>query len=147
MPPADVLHDEVAAFFESYRTAFERGDAALIAEHYAYPAHITSDIGHVALVLVSSKDDWTNKANDLLGMYARIGFHSATVLEIAVVELSTLVVQGRVKWALNDAAGQLLYDFDAIYTLGRFEDGLKITAICNNEMPRYRACFARLGAA
>jgi hypothetical protein len=33
----------VRSFLESYRDAFERLDAAAIADHYAYPSHITGD--------------------------------------------------------------------------------------------------------
>jgi hypothetical protein len=138
------LQAEVEEFFGSYRQAVERRDAANIADHFAYPAHVTSDVGTVALVPVTSKADWTKTIEDLLGMYRKIGFHSA-VLQVTVTELSSLLVQGRVHWVLNDAAGALLYDFDATYTLGRFDHRLKIaSAVSHDEIPRYRACVARL---
>jgi hypothetical protein len=102
-------------------------------------------VGTVALVPVTSKEDWTRKVEDLLGMYKRIGFHSATVQEVVVTELSSLLAHARVHWALHDGAGALLYDFDTTYTLGRFDQRLKITSvISHNEIPRYRACLARL---
>ena len=140
------LQAEVEEFFGSYRQAFERHDAARIADHFAYPAHVTSDVGTVALVPVSSKEDWTRKVEDLLGMYKKIGFHSAIPLEIVVTEPSSILAQARVHWALNDAHGKVLYDFDATYTLGRLDRRLKIaSAVVHNEIPRYRACLARFG--
>src|SRR6202011_3792711 len=104
MPTTSNLQAEVEEFFGSYRQAFERQDAASIADHFAYPAHVTSDVGTVALVAVTSKAEWSSKVEDLLRMYENIGFHSATILEVAVTELSSLLVQGRVHWALNDAS-------------------------------------------
>jgi hypothetical protein len=145
MPATETLQREVEGFFESYGRAVERHDAALIADHYAYPAHITSDVGKVALVPVPSKEEWATRLEDLLAMYRKIGFHSATVLAVIVSELSPLLVQGRVHWALNDAEEGLLYDFDTTYTLGRFDDRFKITSVVvHNEIPRYRACLAHL---
>jgi hypothetical protein len=64
---------------------------------------------------------------------------------LTLTELSALLVHGRVHRALNDAEQNLLYDFDTTYTLGRFDDRLKITSVVvHNEIPRYRACLARL---
>jgi ketosteroid isomerase-like protein len=86
MGASDITRD-VRRFFESYRSAFERLDAAAIAEHYAYPAHVTSDAGMVALVPVTSKEDWTAKLQELISMYRQISFASANVLDLLVTEL------------------------------------------------------------
>jgi hypothetical protein len=56
-----------------------------------------------------------------LGCIGESGFHSATVVEVVVTELSPLLVEGRVRWALNDASGALLYEFATTYILGRFD--------------------------
>jgi len=40
----------VRALLESYRDSFERLDAAAIADHFAYPSHITGDADEVALI-------------------------------------------------------------------------------------------------
>jgi hypothetical protein len=45
----------VRAFLESYRDAFERLDAAAIADHFAYPSHITGDADEIALMQLSNK--------------------------------------------------------------------------------------------
>ncbi len=49
----------VSAFLESYRTAFERGDAAAIAGHFACPGHVASDAAEVVLTPVAAEQDWT----------------------------------------------------------------------------------------
>jgi hypothetical protein len=146
MTAAASLQREVEAFFESYRAAFERQDPALIADHYAYPAHVTSDVGRIVLVPAASREDWIRRLGDLLGMYSKIGFASAKLLEVVATELSPRLAQGRVQWALSDRAGERLYTFDTLYILGRFENELKITsAVSANEIERYRACAVRLG--
>ncbi len=77
-------------------------------------------------------------------MYRAIGFGSARVLRLAPVELSPRLVQVMVHWALHDGIGRILYDFQALYTLVRIGDTLRIAAIAHNEIPRYRECLARL---
>jgi hypothetical protein len=41
-------------------------------------------------------------------------------------------------------SGHVLYAFHATYTLARVADSLQISAIAHDELPRYRACLARL---
>ena len=48
----------VKGFFEGYRGAFERLDAGAIADHFAYPSHVTSDSDQISLVPVAEKPDW-----------------------------------------------------------------------------------------
>jgi hypothetical protein len=134
----------VNAFFESYRTAFERLDATAIADHFAYPSHVTSDAREIGLVPVSSKQDWINDIERLLAMYRAIDFGSARVLDLALFELSPRVVQAMVRWALHDTAGGSLYDFQAMYTLVGINETLRIATIAHNEIPRYRECLGRL---
>ncbi len=134
----------VSAFFDSYRTAFERFDAPAIAGHFAYPSHVTSDTGTLALSTIASLEEWIGKIERLLGMYRAIGVSSARILDLAPTELSPRLVQAIVHWELHDGAGQLLYDFEAAYTLGEIDGKLRIAAIAHDEIPRYRACLARL---
>ena len=128
----------------SYRTAFERLDAPAIAEHFAYPSHITSDGDEIGLVAVAAKEAWIGTIEHLLGMYRSIGFGSARIRDASPTVLSPRLMQALVHWELHDGKGHLLYDFQAVYTLARIDETLRITAIAHNEMPRYRACFARL---
>jgi hypothetical protein len=137
--------DEVAAFFESYRRAFERLDASAIADHFVYPSHVTSDGAEVALLVIATREQWMGQAERLLDMYRAIEFRSARVLDVRPVRLSARLVQAVVRWGLYDAVGRLLYDFNAAYTLASVGGVLRIAALAHNEVPRYRECLARLG--
>jgi hypothetical protein len=132
---------EAKQFFESYRDAFGRRDAEAIADHFAYPAHVASDSGQVMLSPVTSRREWANQIQQLLQMYQQIDFQSAHVLAVSVKELSARLLQACVRWALDDVHGRRLYDFEAIYTLGRFSGEWKIVAMSHNELPRYWACL------
>ncbi len=133
----------VNTFFESYRLAFERLDASVIAEHFAYPSHITSDEREIGLIAITSQQDWIGEVERLLGMYRAIGFGSARILNLIPTTLSTRLVQVRVHWELFDGTGQHLYDFQAVYTLADIDKAFRITAIAHNEIPRYREYLAR----
>jgi hypothetical protein len=137
---------DVTDFFESYRLAFERLDASAIADHFAYPTHITSDTGKIVLSPVVAKPDWTRQIEQLLSMYRAIGFASARILNLALTELSPRLVQAVVDWALQDNTGNLLYTFQAAYTLAQIDDAVRISGIAHNEIPKYRECLARLEA-
>jgi hypothetical protein len=136
----------ISAFFDSYRTAFERRDAAAVADHFAYPGHVTSDTGDIVLVPITDRQEWIGKVEQLLGMYQAIGVDSARVLDLTVTEISPRLIQAHVHWALHTAAGERLYDFEAIYTVANVGGEFHIVAIAHNEMPQYRACYARLKA-
>jgi len=135
------FEDEAKRFFESYRDAFGRRDAGAIADHFAYPAHVASDSGQVMLSPVTSRREWASQIQQLLQMYQQIDFDSAHVLAVSVRELSARLMQACVHWALDDIHGTRLYDFEAIYTLGRFGGEWKIVAMSHNELPRYWACL------
>ncbi len=131
MTLSETVHS-VDAFFESYRTAFERLDAPAIADHFAYPSHITGEAGEIVLVSVPGRQEWIGKIEQLLAGYRAIGFGSARVLDLAPTELSPRLVQAMVHWALYDGAGRMLYDFQAAYTLVKIDDMLRISAIAHN---------------
>ena len=136
--------ESVNGFLESYRSAFERLDAPGIADHFAYPSHITSDTGEIILVPVAAKQEWIGEIEQLLAMYRAIGFCSARVFNLASTELSPRLVQATVHWALHDGVGGILYRFQATYTLAKIEGALRIAAISHNEIPQYRECLKRL---
>jgi hypothetical protein len=141
--PSDAAR-KVKAFFDSYREAFERLDAPAIADHFAYPSHITSDADANVVLSVAAKDDWITQLERLLSGYRAIGFHSARALDLALVELSPRTIEARVHWELQDAAGQRIYDFDATYTLANIDDALRISAIADDEIPKFRQALARV---
>jgi hypothetical protein len=133
----------VQTFFQAYRTAFERSDAAGIAGRFAYPSHITSDTDEIVLMPLATEHEWIGQIEQLLSTYRRIGVSSARVLGLAATELSPRLLQAVLHWALHDAAGDLLYRFEATYTLAEIDGALRITALAHNELPRLRECLAR----
>lgn len=137
------LPADVARFFESYRTAFERFDAAAIADLFGYPTHVTSDGEEVGVLCIATRQEWIRQLDRLLAMYRELGVQSARLVGASVSTLSDRLVQATVRWALDDATGRLLYSFDATYTLGTVGGALRITAIAHNELPRYREALAR----
>jgi hypothetical protein len=136
----------VDALFDSYRAAFERSDVPAIADHFAFPLHITSDAGKITLRTVATRQDWIGMLQQLVAMYRAIGFSFARALNLVAIELSSHLVQAVVHWALLDSARDTLYDFNAAYRLATIDGVVRITAISHNEMPRYRECLARLQA-
>lgn len=134
----------VDAFFDSYRAAFERSDVSAIADHFAFPLHITSDAGQVPLLTFATRQDWIGRVQQLLARRRAIGFSFARALNLVAIELSSRLVHAVVHWALLDEAGGTLYDFNAAYSLATIDGVVRITAISHNEVPRYRDCLARL---
>jgi hypothetical protein len=131
---------DVIAFFDSYKAALERHDVADVADHYAYPAHMVNDSGTVVLVTLSSRETWEPKITETLERYRRVDLAAIEVLNLAAVELSPLLAQAMVQWGLYDSDGELLYDFDTTYVLGRFERKLRILQlVVQNELPRHHA--------
>lgn len=145
MPSTD-LRASINAFFDSYRGAFERQDAAAIADHFAYPGLVTSDAGEITLVPITNRQEWLGKLQQLLGMYRAIAVGTAQVLDLTVIEISPRLAQAHIHWALETSAGERLYDFVAIYTVAQTDGAFHITALAHNEMPQYQACYARLKA-
>ncbi len=144
--PTTNLHTTISAFFDSYRTAFERQDAAAIADHFAYPGLVTSDAGEIVLVPITHRQEWIGRLEQLLGMYRAVEVGSARVLDLTVTEISPRLVTAQIHWALHTATGERLYDFEAIYTVAQTDGAFHIVAIAHNELPQYQACFARLKA-
>ena len=135
---------EIRAFLESYRQAFERFDTSAIADHFAFPGHATADSSEIGLTPITDRGAWIGQLDRLLAMYRAIDVASARILELSVTELSPRLFQAVVHWGLDDRAARRLYDFQAAYTLAEIGNALRITAIAHNEIPRYRACVARL---
>jgi len=141
----------VDAFFDSYRAEYERGDASAITAHFAFPLHVTSDVGEVAgdakgqivLTHVASREEWMGQIDRLLAAYSRIGVASAQVVELATSELTRQLFQAVARWELQDANGDRMYRFVAAYTLARIDGGLRITALAHNERPQLQSLLAR----
>jgi hypothetical protein len=135
------------SFIEQYRIVFERLSAAEIVEHFAFPLQVAGDIvTGVVVAVATSKEQWTQQLEGLLGGYRKLGVAKSRARSLDVVTIAPNLAQARVHWDLFTAAGQPIYDFHSVYTLGRFEGGLRIIAIAHDELPRLRGALAKTGA-
>jgi hypothetical protein len=142
---ADDVRQEIRTFFDSYRRAFERFDAAAIADHFAFPAHLRADGSKPELFVVRDRRAWVEQLERFLGGYRALDVASARILGIAATELSPSLAHAAVRWRLGDSAGRTLYEFVSGYTLVRVTGALRIAAIAHDETPRYRDAVARVG--
>ena len=136
---------DVRAFFTSYVTAYIRQDAAAVAKNFADVVHVSGDNGDKVEVHVANKAEMLKSIMHLLEMYRAIDFGSAEVLALATDEMSSRLVQARLRWLLRDKAGQPMYEFDAMYTLARHTEIFRIIALAHNEIPHYREYVAARG--
>jgi hypothetical protein len=134
---------DVQMFFDSYRAAFERREAAAIAEHFRFPLHVTGDAGEVTAVSVPSLEAWIPQLERLLGAYTQLDVRTARMAETHTRRLSPRLAQTAVHWALENSAGKVVYEFDASYTLAASGGALKITAITHNEQLRAREAMLK----
>ncbi len=138
-------HSGIQRFFDAHRARFEAYDAPGVADLFAYPCHVTSDVGEVTSATVATRDAWLPQVDRLLAGYRRIGVRSAAVLEQHVTALTERLAQVDVRWQLIGGEERALYDFDATYTLADLGDGFRIAAIAHNETPKLRALLERRG--
>lgn len=137
---------DVRAFFTKYCSAYIRQDPAAVCKHYADLVHISSDTGDRVTVHVATNAEMLKTIAHLLEGYRAIGFATAEALAVATDEMSSRLVQARVRWLLRDKAGEPIYEFDAMYTLARHTEIFRITALAHNEIPQYRRALARANA-
>jgi hypothetical protein len=129
---------DVRAFFTTYATAYIRQDVPAVCKHFADLVHISGDNGDRVTVHVETNAEMRKTIAHLMEMYRAIDFGSAEVLALATDEMSSRLVQARLRWLLRDKAGKGLYEFDAMYTLARHTELFRITALAHNEIPEYR---------
>jgi hypothetical protein len=133
----------VRAMLESYRDAFERLDAAAIADHFAYPSHIAGDADEVALIQLSNRQDCLAAVEKVLAMHRELEAPSGSIRDLSIVELSPRLTQASLTMEVHGRAGGVLYDFGAVYTLVETRTGWRIAAIAHNQIPRLLECIAR----
>lgn len=137
------LSSRAAAFFESYLAAFETMDPDAIADHFAFPFHMTSDGDEVGLTSIADAATWRAEIGKLVGFYGDLGVATGRILAGESIELSPRVEHASIHWQLVDANGGDLYDFHAVYTLVESEGRTKIAALAHDELPRALAFATR----
>jgi hypothetical protein len=135
--------DELRAFFDDYRSTFARYDAEALAELFAFPFHVISDMDEIVPLSVAGRDDWIGVLEGLLGGYRTLGVAAGEPLELDVVELTPRVVSARLHWELRREDGSAIYDFTAVYTVARVGGAWRVAAIAHDELPKLQAALAR----
>src|ERR1700738_4844346 len=133
----------VRALLESYRDAFERLDAAAIADHYAYPSHIASDADEIVLLQLSNRQDCLAAVEKVVAMHRELEAPSGSIRNLSIVELSPRLTQAYLTMEVHDRAGGMLYDFEAVYTLADTRAEGRTAPIAHNQIPRLLKCLAR----
>ena len=139
----DSVDADVRAFFDSYRNAFERRDAAAIADHFRFPLHVTGDSGDVTAVSIPSVEAWIPQLERLLAAYKQLDVKTAQMVEVRITRFSPRLAQAAVHWALESSTAKTIYEFDATYTLAGTGASQKITAIAHNEQLRAREAMEK----
>ena len=139
----DSVDADVRAFFDSYRNAFERRDAAAIADHFRFPLHVSGDAGEVSVVSISSVEAWIPQLEGLLAGYKQLDVKTAQMVDVRITRFSPRLAQAAVHWALQSSATKTIYEFDATYTLAGTGASQKITAIAHNEQLRAREAMEK----
>lgn len=142
MTPTETF-SRVQALLESYLVAFERFDAAVIAEHFAYPGHIASDGPEITLISIASKQDCIEAVDKVITMHRQLGTPTGTIHDLSVIGLSPRLAQASLRMEVRGLAAMRLYDFNATYTVAEINGSWLIVAISHNQIPRLCACLAR----
>jgi len=146
MSAAGISTEQVKSFLEAYASAFQRLDKDAVAERYAYPAHVVTHNGGVRSLAVPTREAWTAVIERILQMYGAMGVRRAEMRDLRVVNISPLVAQARLVWALRGDGDTPLYEFDASYTIALFDGELKIVhVISENEQPKFQGVMRARG--
>jgi ketosteroid isomerase-like protein len=146
MPAAGISTDQAKAFLEAYAAAFQRQDRDAVADRYAYPAHVVTHDGGIALVPAPSREAWLAVIERILQMYRAMGVRRAAMLDLFVTGVSPQIAQAHLTWDLHGEGDKPLYQFEATYTLARFNDELKIVqVISENEQPKFMGVMRKRG--
>jgi ketosteroid isomerase-like protein len=146
MAATGISTDQARAFLEAYASDFQRQDKDAVADRYAYPAHIVTHDGGVALVPAPSREAWLAVIERILKMYAAMGVRRAAMVDLSVVNVSPQIAQASLTWDLHGEGDKPLYQFEATYTLALINNELKIVqVISENEQPKFMGVMRARG--
>jgi hypothetical protein len=137
------LNEEVSAFFESYRAAFEALDVDAIANCVAYPSHITSDGEEVVLIPMTNRQECLAAMDAVVVLHRKLGAPAGRIHDLSIMEFSPRLVQTSLRMEVLDGTSSFLYDFQATYTLAKFSGAWRIVAIAHNQIPRLLRCVSQ----
>jgi len=124
MTAAGISSDQARTFLEAYASDFQRQDKDAVADRYAYPAHVVTYDGGVALVPAPTREAWLAVIERILKMYGAMGVRRAAMIDLSVVSVSPQIAQAHLTWDLRGDGDRPLYQFEATYTLAMLDGGL-----------------------
>lgn len=124
----------VEAFFRKYQKAFEERDPEMIRSCFHAPVCIATDTGTDVQTAWFDGAQWPRVIDRLLAQYRALRVGRVEQRGLEVLEISAHLATAAVSWALFDQRDELLYEFNAVYTLKLEPDGLGILAIAHNEV-------------
>ena len=136
----------IRAFIDGYRRTFETFDVDAITACFAFPLQVVGDGDPVAPVAIPDREAWQPQIERIVGAYRLIGVRRAEVRALRVVPATPHVAHAIVGWSLRDAAGAVIYDFDASYTVATAAGGWRIVGIVHDETPKLQLAVARAQA-
>jgi hypothetical protein len=123
----------VEGFFRRYQKAFEERDPELIRSCFHAPVCIATDTGTAVQTAWFDDAQWSRVIDRLLAQYHALRVGRVEQHDLEVIEISAHLVTAAVSWSLFDQRDELLYEFNAVYTLKLERDGLGILAIAHDE--------------
>lgn len=117
------MPQDITAFFERYRDAFNRLDGEAVAGLYAEPSGIAQDGRYT---------HWPSRPLVAKNMVALCEHYRARGFEKAEFEVGQVIDQGEqfaiadVHWRIHWARGQAPWDFGTTYNLVRGDEGWKV---------------------
>jgi ketosteroid isomerase-like protein len=119
-----VLSDDLQAFFDSYREAFDRLDADAVARHYHVPSMLID--GDTCLIW-TTEDQVLSNMRALTDHYRSDGFDHATFEARDVIQLHRDSAIVDISWVIDRAGAPAKRQFGTAYNLKRDEHGWRIT--------------------
>ena len=123
----------VEAFFRKYQQAFEERDPEMIRSCFHAPVCIATDTGTAVQTAWFDDAQWSRVIERLLAQYHALRVGRVEQRGLEVLEISAHLVTAAVSWSLFGQHDELLYEFNAVYTLKLEQNSLGILAIANNE--------------
>ncbi len=121
-------------FFEGYRSALERGDAAALAEAYDVPLTV---IRPDRTVTVPDRERLTRELAKIVDTYLWAGMARLEMARFEEVGFEQSLGIVNVTWRPRDRAGAAITEVDTTYTVRGLPDGFRIaTVTAHNEEER-----------
>jgi hypothetical protein len=117
------MPDDILAFFERYREAFDRLDGDAVARLYCVPSGIVSDRGYAHWATFEPIRD---NMVALCDLYRDHGFASTSFVPAAFIDQGPERAVADLAWTIRRCGGQPPWRFHTTYNLVRTADGWRV---------------------